>query len=100
MCTCHGKPQLIGVSAQGSWRWCSRDGAQPLADLLVVQGPGLDAIDATGLLLRRQQLHGTGAVAANGGQQIEGTGAGCGQEVVEPALHGGTSEVGGPEASR
>ncbi len=101
--TGHGEAQLIGFSGPrdpGAWR--SRDGAQALADLLVAQRPGLDAIDAAGLLVWREQLHGAGTVAADCSQQIEGTGAGglktglgsaadgvaVGEEVVKPALHG------------
>jgi hypothetical protein len=98
--TGHGEAQLIGFRAEGAWSGRSRDGTQALADLLIAQRSGIDGMDADGLLIRRQQLHGPGAVAANRSQQIEGTGTrglkpGLGsatdrfairEEVVKPAL--------------
>lgn len=61
---------------QGSWCRRRRNSAQALADLLLAQGPGLDAISAAGPLVWRYQLHGTGTVTANRSQQIESAGAG------------------------
>ena len=108
------EPELIRFRAQRSWNRRRRYGAQALADFLVAQRPSLDAIDVAGHLVWRKQLHGSGTVAADGSQQIEGTGAGCpkpslgstangvavGKEIVKPALDGMSAERRAPEPCR
>lgn len=61
---------------------------QQAADRFVAEGRGLDAIQAGGFLLWRQQLHRSGAVAPHRLQQLKGTGAPQGEAPLQPPQDG------------